>query len=206
MPPRGLLLCIASFAVVFCGLFARAQDNTADAARLVEVLRVSPGQVLADVGAGPQALLTIPMAKAVGDAGKVFATDVGQMLGRLRETIKKSGATNVEIIEGQPADANLPPECCDAIFIRNVYHHFADPPAMNASLWRSLKPGGRLAVIDFRPVGTEAASPAGRDGGDQHGVLPETVSRELIQADFTLISSEDRPDRWFMVVVEKAIR
>jgi ubiquinone/menaquinone biosynthesis C-methylase UbiE len=136
------------FALVFCGLFARAQDNTADAARLVEVLRVSPGQALADVGAGPEALLTIPMAKAVGDSGKVFATDLGQMLGRLRDTIKKSGVTNVEIVEGQPASTNLPPECCDGIFIRNVYHHFADPPAMNAGLWRSVEPGG--PVVETR--------------------------------------------------------
>lgn len=128
------------------------------------------------------------------------------MLSRSHDTVKKSGMTNVEIVEGQPASTNLSPECCDGIFIRNVYHHFADPSAMNASLWRSLKAGGRLAVIDFRPVGTEAASPAGRDGGDQHGVLPETVSRELVEAGFTLISSEDRPDRWFIVVVEKTLR
>jgi hypothetical protein len=58
-------------------------------------------------------------------------------------------------------------------------------------------------VIDFRPRGSEAATPADRDGGDQHGVLPETVSRELQQAGFTLVSSEDRPDRWFIVVVER---
>jgi ubiquinone/menaquinone biosynthesis C-methylase UbiE len=186
--------------------FAQAQDNTADVARLTEVLRVSPGQVLADIGAGPEALLTIPMAKAVGPAGKVYATDLGQMLGRVRDSVERAGAMNVEIVEGQPSGTNLPENCCDGIFIRNVYHHFADPPAMNASLWRTLKPGGRLAVIDFRPRGSEAASPAGRDGGDQHGVSPETVSRELAQAGFRLISSEDRPDRWFIVVVEKAVR
>jgi len=199
-------LCGIVLAVVFCSLSAQAQDNAADAARLIEMLRVTPGQVLADIGAGPEALLTVPMAKVGGDSGKVFATDLGQMLSRLHDAVKKSGMTNVEIIEGQPASTNLSPECCDGIFIRNVYHHFADPPAMNASLWRSLRAGGRLAVIDFRPVGTEAASPAGRDGGDQHGVLPETVARELVQAGFTLISSEDRPDRWFIVVVEKTLR
>jgi ubiquinone/menaquinone biosynthesis C-methylase UbiE len=181
----------------------RGQDNAADAVRLVDVLRVAPGQVLADIGAGPEALLTISMAKAVGPAGKVYATDLGEQLERLRQTIAKAGIANVDVIEGHPSATNLPAECCHAIYIRNVYHHFADPPAMNVSLWRSVKPGGRIAVLDFRPRGSEAASPADRDDGDQHGVTPETVSRELVQAGFTLISAEDRPDRWFIVVVEK---
>jgi ubiquinone/menaquinone biosynthesis C-methylase UbiE len=201
---RRSVLCLA--ASVAATTLAIGQDNAADAARLIEVLRVSPGQVLADIGAGSDALLTIPMAKAVGSSGKVYATDVGQILLRVRQTIEKSGVTNVEVLGGGASATNLPSECCDNIFIRNVYHHCADPPAMNASLWRSIKPGGRLAVIDFRPVGSEAASPAQRDGGDQHGVNPETVSQELQQAGFTLVSSEDRPDRWFIVVVEKAAR
>ena len=192
--------------LVLVGASAHAQDNAADTARLIEVLRVTPGQVLADIGAGPEALLTIPMAKAVGPSGKVYATDVGQMLDRVRDTIEKAEIKNVEVLEGQPSATNLPPECCHGIFIRNVYHHFADPPAMNASLWLSLKPGGRLAVIDFRPQGSEAPSPVGRDQGDQHGVNSETVARELTRAGFMLVSSEDRLDRWFIVVVEKAVR
>jgi ubiquinone/menaquinone biosynthesis C-methylase UbiE len=202
---KGLGL-FAFIAALLVGPVVATQDNAADASRLTEVLRVSPGQVLADIGAGPEALLTIPMAKAVGPSGKVYATDVAQMLGRVRETIENLGTMNVELVEGQAASTNFPDNCCDGIFIRNVYHHFADPPTMNASLWRSLKPGARLAVIDFRPQGCEASSPAGRDAGDQHGVSPETVSRELVQAGFALVSSEDRPDRWFMVVVEKAER
>jgi ubiquinone/menaquinone biosynthesis C-methylase UbiE len=191
--------------MLVCSSAANAQDNAADTARLIEILRVSPGQVLADIGAGPEALLTIPMAKAVGASGKIIATDMGEMLGRLRQTISKAGVQNVEVIEGQPSGTNLPDECCDGIFIRNVYHHFADPAAMNSSLWKSIKSGGRLAIIDFRPRGREASSPGDRDDGDRHGVNPETVTRELVQAGFQLIASEDRPDRWFLVVVEKAL-
>jgi ubiquinone/menaquinone biosynthesis C-methylase UbiE len=187
---------------------AVAQNDAADLKRLTEVLQVSPGSVVADVGAGPQALLTIPMATVVGPSGKVYATDVGDMLGKLRETVQKAGAQNVEVVEGHPSNSNLPPECCDGIFIRNVYHHFADPAAMNASLWASLKRGGRLAIIDFRPRGREAISPADRDEGDQHGVSPESVTKELLTAGFQLITSEDRSDadKWFLVVVEKPLR
>jgi ubiquinone/menaquinone biosynthesis C-methylase UbiE len=186
---------------------ALAQDNAADVARLTEVLQVQvhPGSVLADIGAGPEALLTIPMARSVGASGRVYATDIGEMLPRLRETVRKAGVQNVEILEGQAWSTNLPNECCEGIFIRNVYHHFADPAAMNGSLWMSLKAGGRLAIIDFRPRGREATSPADRDEGDQHGVNPETVTRELLLAGFELLTSEDRPDRWFLVIVEKTV-
>jgi ubiquinone/menaquinone biosynthesis C-methylase UbiE len=55
------------------------------------------------------------------------------------------------VVEGGLAQTNLPDECCDAVFMRHVYHHFGDPPAMNASLFRSLKPGGRLAWTS-RPI------------------------------------------------------
>ena len=58
---------------------------------------------------------------------------------------------------------NLPDGACDAIFMRNVYHHFAAPGPMSASLAAALKPGGRLAVVDFRPPGAEAPTPADRD-------------------------------------------
>ena len=182
---------------------ALAQNDAADHARLTEVLHVGPGSVVADVGAGPEALLTIRMASTVGPSGKVYATDIGDMLPKLRESVRRAGVQNVEVIEGQSSSTNLPAECCEGIFIRNVYHHFADPAAMNASLWKSLKPGGRLAIIDFRPRGREASSPGDRDEGDRHGVGRETVTRELLQVGFELITSDDRSNTWFVVVVAK---
>jgi ubiquinone/menaquinone biosynthesis C-methylase UbiE len=192
-------------ALLACGSVALAQDNAADVARLTDMLRVAPGSVLADIGAGPEALLTIPMAARVGPSGKIYATDIGEMRERLQQAVRNAGVQNVAVIEGDTSSTNLPADCCDGIFIRNVYHHFADPAAMNASLWKSLKSGGRLAIIDFRPRSREARSPGDRDDGDQHGVSPETVTRELVRAGFELIASEDRPDRWFFVVVEKPL-
>jgi len=182
---------------------ALAQNDAADHARLTEVLHAGPGSVVADVGAGPEALLTIRMASTVGPSGKVYATDIGDMLPKLRESVRRAGVQNVEVIEGHSSSTNLPAECCEGIFIRNVYHHFAEPAAMNASLWKSLKPGGRLAIIDFRPRGREASSPGDRDQGDQHGVSRETVAKELLQVGFELIRSDDRSNTWFVVVVAK---
>ena len=182
---------------------AAAQDNAADAKRLVEVLGVRPGSVLADIGAG-DAQLTIPMAAEVGPSGRVYATDLGGgPLDGLRRAIANAGVTNVEIVEGHALRTNLPPACCDGIFIRNVYHHFADPDAMNRSVLESLKAGGRLAIIDFAPDGPEAASPADRAGGKTHGVAAETVARELERAGFEPVTIEHRHERTFLVVVRK---
>ena len=182
---------------------AAAQDNATDAKRLVEVLGVHPGSVLADIGAG-DAQLTIPMAAEVGPSGRIYATDLGgEPLERLRQAITKAGATNVEIVEGHPLRTNLPPACCDGIFIRYVYHHFADPSAMNASLLQSLKPGGRLAIIEFAPNGPEAESPADRAGGKTHGVAAETAARELERAGFERVMVEHEHDRTILVVLRK---
>ncbi len=65
--------------------------------------------------------------------------------------VKKEGLNNVTVIEGAAAATNLPDACCDAVFLRHVYHHITEIDAFNKSLLASLKPGGRLAIIDFVP-------------------------------------------------------
>src|SRR5262249_59993320 len=112
--------------------------------------------------------------------------------------------TKGDIVEAPALRTTLPAECWDGIFIRNVYHHFGDPPSMNASLLQSLRPGGRLAIIDFAPDGPEATSPADRASGKTHGVAAETVARELQQAGFEPVTIEHRDNRTFLVVVRKS--
>jgi ubiquinone/menaquinone biosynthesis C-methylase UbiE len=82
----------------------------------------------------------------------VFSTELEpDRLDDIRTAVREAGAANVEVREAALAGTNLPDACCDAIFMRAVYHHFASPPSMLAALHRSLKPGGRLAIIDFEP-------------------------------------------------------
>ncbi len=177
-----------------------AQDNATDAAWLIDVLELSAGSTVADIGAGAGEL-TIAIASHVAAVGRVYASELGdESIERLGQAVDSAGMTNVIVIEGDPNRTNLPEQCCDALFIRFVYHHFADPPAMNASLWQSLKPGGRLAVIDFAPRGSESPQPSGRTTGDQHGVTANTLENELRLAGFTIVSVEQRPDRLVYVV------
>ena len=158
---------------------AQIKSAEIEVPRLVELLELKPGTTVADIGAGFGAW-TMRLAREVGPSGRVYATDLGAaQLAALRDATSRERLTNVTVIEGAVDATNLPASCCDAILIRDAYHHFTQPEAMIKSLAASLKPGGRLAVIDFPPrPKTEVPSgvPANRGG---HGVPPEVVEREL---------------------------
>lgn len=183
---------------------AVAQNNASDAGRLIEALQLAAGSHVAEIGAGRGAL-TIAMAKHVGPSGRVYSSELGETrIHELREAVEKAEATNVTIVDGHPIGTNLPETCCDAIFMRDVYHHFDDPAAMNASIFRALKPGGRLAIIDFPPRKSESATPDARDSRVQHGVTPDTLAEELKKAGFEPVSVDNLAGRReFIVVVRK---
>jgi len=145
---------------------------------LVTLLDLKPGMTVADVGAGFGAW-TVRLARVVGPSGRVFATDIGAaQLAAMRDYITREGLTNVTVLEGAADSTNLPASCCDAILIRDAFHHLTQPEKILASLAAALKPGGRLAVIDFPPRPNSevpAGVPANRAG---HGVPPEVVMRE----------------------------
>jgi precorrin-6B methylase 2 len=147
--------------------------------RLVELLELKPGMTVADVGAGFGAW-TMRFSRWLGPDGRVYATDVGAaQLAALRDSAQRERLTNVTVLEGAVNTTNLPPGCCDAILIRDAYHHLTQPADVIRSLAASLKPGGRLAVIDFPPRPNSqvpAGVPADRGG---HGVPPEIVEREV---------------------------
>jgi ubiquinone/menaquinone biosynthesis C-methylase UbiE len=194
---------IAAVALIVAAA-AYAQDNAADTETLIKVLQLEPGDVVAEIGAGGGEL-TIALARHLGPNGRLFTSELGgERLAKLRGAVVKSGASNVQVVEGRTAEANLADGCCDAIFMRNVYHHFENPTTMNASFVRALKPGARLAVIDFPPRNNAATAPPGKRGENSaHGVTAEVVANELKAAGLTIISTEDRPNRWFLVVAQK---
>lgn len=193
---------LAAATLVAGGAAAQAQQDATDAARLIDALEVRPGMRVAEIGAGAGAL-TVAMAKAVGASGHVFSNEIDRdRHAAIRAAVTQAGLTNVTIVESGAHDANLPDGCCDALFMRNVYHHFDDPAAMTASLFRAMRPGARIAVIDFPPrSGQEASAAADRDQGNAHGVTTTSIERELRAAGFELVATEQqRGDRWFMVV------
>jgi ubiquinone/menaquinone biosynthesis C-methylase UbiE len=156
--------------------------------RLRQVLALETGKVVADVGAG-EGGLTLALAAEVGSNGRVFSTEIDpQRLGRLREAVLAARLGNVTVVEASVSETGLPPNCCDAIVLRRVYHHVTDPPGINASLLRSLRPGGVLAVIDFPPPFFF--------GRGSFGVPAKTVISEVTGGGFELVRLiDDWPGR-----------
>lgn len=198
------MLFITTLALALAGpALAQDQSDASDAKRLVDALEVRRGQIVCELGVGSGAL-SIAMAKTVGESGHVYANELNK--DRLRDTekaIESAKLMNVTLVEGHENRTNLPDSMCDALFMRNVYHHFADPPTMNASILQALKQGGRMAVVDFPPRGTEADRPEDRDTDGHHGVTAETVAAELKAASFEVVSTDTRGKAGFLVVARK---
>jgi ubiquinone/menaquinone biosynthesis C-methylase UbiE len=200
-----VLIIISVAATLMHAACAAAQDEFAvDAARLTKALDLTAGRTVADIGAGAGEL-TVALARVVGPTGRLYATELeSDRLRAIRSAADAAGLKNVTVLEAHATRTNLPDRCCDALVVRFVYHHFENPSLINRSLYQSLKPGGRLAIIDFQPDSAESADPARRSDGAQHGVTPATVVCELREAGFELIASEEGTRRrGFMVVMRR---
>ena len=118
---------------------------------VVAALALEPGERVADVGCGP-GYFTVPIAKAVGPAGKVWAVDIEpRMLARARQHAVVAGLANIEYVHCVADDPLLPAGVVDTILIVNTFHHFSDRRAYVAKLRNALVRGGRIVNIDFIP-------------------------------------------------------
>jgi ubiquinone/menaquinone biosynthesis C-methylase UbiE len=200
---RGIVGLLALLAVL-TPAGAQDQNDRADAARLVEVLQLATGSTVADIGAGT-GVLTVLVARGIGAAGRVYSTDINP--DRLKEILASATTAelqNVTVLEGSSSRTNLPDGCCDGVFMRHVYHHIAEPPEINASILRSLRPGGRLAIVDFPPR-SGRTSPAGARGetSADHGVSPQTVIEELRAAGFIDVEQKPWPSPGYYLVTAR---
>jgi predicted methyltransferase len=176
---------LLALVITFVAPALRAADDPAEARRLFELFDLKPGMTVAEIGGGSGAM-TVEMAKRLGPEGRVYSTELSEKSrSQIREAAKQAQLENVIVLESSQTTANLPDSCCDAIFMRSVYHHFTQPADMDRSLVAALKPGGRLGVIDFEPSAGSTVPegvPANRGG---HGIHPATVIDELSTAGMT---------------------
>ncbi len=193
-------LVIAALSLV---LFLGAQASSDEVRRLGQVMAWKAGQTIGDVGAG-KGEIGIAAAGAVGKTGRVYVTELDEEKRKALEgEVKSRGLANIVVLQAAEKQTNLPNECCDGIVLRRVYHHLTAPVEMDASLLRSLKPGGELAIIDFAPRKWLSESdpvkgvPANRGG---HGIPKNILIEELTNAGFKVDKVfDDWPDGYCVV-------
>jgi ubiquinone/menaquinone biosynthesis C-methylase UbiE len=175
-----LLIVLCSFLGVLNSGAAPSQRQ--EIARLAELMEWKPGTIVADIGAGDGSY-SFAAAEIVGPTGRAYATEIDtDKLKQIRAEVLKRKLSNVVVVEGTVDDTKLPSDCCDAIYLRHVYHHLTQPGEFDRNLVRSLKPGARLAIIDFPANGNldpVEGVPKNRGG---HGIPQKVVVDELTSA------------------------
>jgi ubiquinone/menaquinone biosynthesis C-methylase UbiE len=144
-----------------------------------------PGMQIADVGAGT-GLLSLLLARAVAPGGQVYAIDIiPKFLAHLDQEKRRQHVSNVITRLGDERSVPLPDASVDLLFLCDSYHHFEYPRSMNRSMWRALRPGGTLLLVDYRRI----------PGKTRKSVLDhvrageETFTAELVAAGFEKVEA-----------------
>lgn len=118
--------------------------------KLVPALKIQPGMVVADIGAG-SGVITVMISEKVGTEGRVIAVDIQKpMLDLLAKKLKQRKIDNVVLVEGTVKSPKLNANTIDLAIMVDVYHEFAFPYEMLENISQSLKPGGRVAFVEYR--------------------------------------------------------
>jgi SAM-dependent methyltransferase len=159
--------------------------------KVLAALGLKRGQIVADLGAGT-GYFTVRLARSAA-APKVYAVDIeASMVDYLRKRAATEGLKNIVAIQASPEAANLP-EPVDLILIVDTYHHIPDREVYFRKLAASLKPQGRLAIIDWRRGG-----PMGPP--EEFRFEPEQIHQELAKAGFKPIAHYDfLPNQLFLI-------
>lgn len=125
---------------------------------IIRHLRLQPGQVIADIGAGT-GFFSILMAREVGATGRVYAVDIAKnFVDASVQRAREQGLDNVIGVVNDQQSVQLAPASVDLVFISDTYHHFEYPQATLRSIHSALKPNGELVTIDFRRVASQSSS------------------------------------------------
>ena len=159
-------------------------ETRPEAQTSIEALNLKPGLTVADLGSG-SGYFTRRFIEAVTETGKVYAVDVEpEMLKYTEESIVHMHRPyTAEFILARPDNPKLPYESIDLLFVCNTYHHLDERTKYFSDTKSSLKPGGRVAIIDF--YHDERSGELGFP--KQHLVPRETVIAELTEAGYRLV-------------------
>lgn len=155
------------------------RDKKLHVDRVMDLLGIAPGKVVADIGAG-SGWFTVRAAARVEPGGVVYAEDINpKAIDYITARVSRDKLENVRPTLGTVDDTKLPVSSIDAVLILKTYHEFARPIPLMEKLKLSLRPGAKVGIIDRNGNGTD------------HGIMPEVVERELARAGFMRVGKYD---------------
>jgi ubiquinone/menaquinone biosynthesis C-methylase UbiE len=198
---RSVRVVVIALAVAGAQLIAAAKlegqvwSGESEAPQIARMLEDLKAETVAEIGAGFGAF-TAFLAKQVNSTVRITATELLAQIPNLSKGLEKQGASNVKVVVGAPESTNLPDNSCDAIIVRNTYHHFDQPAAMAASLFRTLRRGGTLFMIEWPRVQMRT--------GEWDGIMPTVLIEQLQRAGFIHQRTVDPFDKpLYLVVMRK---
>jgi predicted methyltransferase len=172
---------------------------------VLRALDLRPGNTVVDLGSG-SGYFALKLSPAIGKQGRVLAVDLRKLsLFFLWTRALLAGQRNVHVLVGAEDDPHLPAGSVDAVLICNTYHEFSHPDVILKDVYKSLRAGGRLVVVDRAPSPTET--------DHSHEVPRSVVEGNLRDAGFEIVTQDDhfidRPldgqgnDLWWLVIARK---
>ena len=158
-------------------------------ADVLSALKIQSGMTVADIGAGT-GYFSLPLAAALGSSGRVYAVDAqDEMLRWIATKIEKNSATGraalaeIVLVHADATATTLPEASCDLYWCANVWHELGNRAEALAEARRVLKPGGRLAILDWRPDVERIAGPP-----LDHRISTGEVKQEIENSGFLDVS------------------
>lgn len=183
-----LLLLAGCATLKQCAYEGISRDRWQQPDKVIAALQLHPGDRVADLGSG-SGYFTFPLAQAVGATGTVYAVDVDDdMIAFVQKKLRERNIANVITVRARYDDPLLPADGVDVILTVNTYHHFDDRVNYFKKLRHYLRPGGRIAIIDFDRR-------AWLEGLWRHYTPSDFIKREMAQAGYTLQREFDFLDR-----------
>jgi predicted methyltransferase len=155
------------------------RDQKLHVDRVMDLLGITPGKSVADIGAG-SGWFTVRAAARVGAEGTVYAEDINpEAVDYITQRAEREKLSNIHAILGTVSDTEIPGTSVDAVLILKTYHEFAKPIPLMMKLKAALRPGAKVGIIDRNGSGTD------------HGIMPDVVEREMSRAGYQRIGMYD---------------
>lgn len=178
------------------------RDNTQKPGKLVRDMGVQPGMTVADIGTGIGYMLPF-LSRAVGPEGKVIAEDIfDDFLAGAKQRTEQAKVTNVTFVKGTATDPNLPEGQIDEALALDVYHHFDYPDKMLAAIYKSLKPTGKLVLVEYYK--RAEAMPNGRALTHIRLDMPDVIKEVEANRFHLVMEKETIKNVQYMLVLEKS--